>query len=64
MKSLRCPICGKAQDRAYRPFCSARCANVDLQRWLAGRYRLSEGPEDAQEGAPKAGDETPPTEEP
>lgn len=33
-----CPICSKPADPAYRPFCSKRCADVDLQRWLTGSY--------------------------
>jgi len=36
--SSGCPICGKPVDPAARPFCSKRCADVDLQRWLSGRY--------------------------
>lgn len=35
-----CPICGKAADLDYRPFCSKRCADVDLHRWLGGAYRV------------------------
>lgn len=35
-----CPICGKAAVEAYDPFCSKRCADVDLQRWLTGRYAI------------------------
>lgn len=35
-----CPICGKAADPAYRPFCSARCKQVDLSRWLNEVYRV------------------------
>jgi endogenous inhibitor of DNA gyrase (YacG/DUF329 family) len=35
-----CPICGKPSQSAYRPFCSKRCADVDLQRWLSGRYAV------------------------
>lgn len=38
-----CPICGKPPVEAYRPFCSKRCADVDLQRWFAGSYRLDGG---------------------
>jgi endogenous inhibitor of DNA gyrase (YacG/DUF329 family) len=34
----RCPICGKPQDADLRPFCSKRCADVDLGRWLKGNY--------------------------
>jgi endogenous inhibitor of DNA gyrase (YacG/DUF329 family) len=33
-----CPICGKPTDIALRPFCSKRCADVDLHRWLSGVY--------------------------
>ena len=35
-----CPICGKPRAPAHRPFCSSRCADVDLQRWLSGRYAI------------------------
>jgi hypothetical protein len=34
----KCPLCGKPADTAMRPFCSKRCADVDLQRWLSGSY--------------------------
>ena len=40
MSARTCPICGKPADEAHRPFCSSRCANVDLQRWLTGRYAV------------------------
>ncbi len=33
-----CPICGKPQAQATRPFCSPRCRDVDLNRWLKGSY--------------------------
>jgi uncharacterized protein len=33
-----CPICGKPASDATRPFCSPRCRDVDLNRWLSGRY--------------------------
>jgi uncharacterized protein len=36
----RCPVCGRRPDPASRPFCSARCADVDLGRWLTGEYRI------------------------
>ncbi len=35
-----CPICGKPSEAASRPFCSKRCADVDLQRWLTGNYAI------------------------
>jgi len=34
----RCPICGKAAEQAFKPFCSKRCADIDLNRWLSGVY--------------------------
>ena len=33
-----CPICGKPRSALYDPFCSKRCADVDLHRWLKGSY--------------------------
>ncbi|MES2843598.1 MAG: DNA gyrase inhibitor YacG [Pseudomonadota bacterium] len=43
---MTCPICQKASDPKYRPFCSRRCADVDLGRWLKGSYAI---PADAAE---------------
>jgi uncharacterized protein len=34
----RCPVCGRPRDAKYDPFCSRRCADVDLHRWLKGNY--------------------------
>lgn len=48
----KCVICGKPQDEHYRPFCSKRCADVDLNRWFSGGYAIpaveedEPGPED------------------
>lgn len=44
----RCPICGKPAVASHRPFCSPRCADIDLHRWLNGNYRVEtdEPPED------------------
>jgi endogenous inhibitor of DNA gyrase (YacG/DUF329 family) len=33
-----CPICGKPAAEATLPFCSVRCRDVDLNRWLSGTY--------------------------
>jgi len=46
---VSCPICEKPGDAAYSPFCSRRCADVDLQRWLTGRYAI---PVDQDEDIP------------
>jgi endogenous inhibitor of DNA gyrase (YacG/DUF329 family) len=35
-----CPICGKPATPKSRPFCSPRCARIDLGRWLKGSYRI------------------------
>jgi uncharacterized protein len=35
-----CPICGKTADEQFRPFCSRRCREVDLNRWLSGVYAV------------------------
>ena len=43
-----CAVCGKpvAPDNRFRPFCSARCRQVDLGRWLAGDYAIPVKPDD------------------
>jgi endogenous inhibitor of DNA gyrase (YacG/DUF329 family) len=38
--AAKCPICGKEGAQAYRPFCSKRCADIDLGRWLKESYRV------------------------
>jgi endogenous inhibitor of DNA gyrase (YacG/DUF329 family) len=38
--SKPCPICGKPAEQPFRPFCSRRCADVDLHRWLSGAYAV------------------------
>jgi endogenous inhibitor of DNA gyrase (YacG/DUF329 family) len=35
-----CPECGKPSSEASYPFCSKRCADVDLNRWLSGSYSV------------------------
>ncbi|MEZ5796764.1 MAG: DNA gyrase inhibitor YacG [Paracoccaceae bacterium] len=37
---MSCPVCGKPARPEYRPFCSRRCADVDLARWLNESYRI------------------------
>ncbi len=45
-----CPICERPADAKYRPFCSKRCADVDLARWLGGRYAIPAAREEDGEG--------------
>lgn len=47
----RCPMCGRPAIAQHRPFCSGRCADLDLGRWLKGDYRV------AGDEAPGDGDE-------
>lgn len=42
-----CPICRKPAQEQYRPFCSRRCADVDLQRWLSDRYAIPAGEDES-----------------
>ncbi|MBR0797668.1 DNA gyrase inhibitor YacG [Bradyrhizobium jicamae] len=46
--SRACPICGKPAEQSFRPFCSPRCRDVDLNRWLTGAYVVP-GREDDEE---------------
>jgi len=47
-----CPICGKATEEKFKPFCSKRCADVDLHRWMSGSYAIPVT-EDEEEDEPR-----------
>ncbi|MBN8926341.1 MAG: DNA gyrase inhibitor YacG [Rhodospirillales bacterium 69-11] len=49
---VRCAICGKPVHPSHRPFCSPRCAEVDLGRWLTGQYRIPGPPAELEEDSP------------
>lgn len=53
-RPARCPICGAVVRQDHRPFCSKRCADADLSRWLTGSYRI---PTDERADAEQAEDE-------
>ena len=55
--SRPCPICRKPAQPAYRPFCSKRCADVDLQRWLVGSYVIPGGSGEDAEDQPRSPDD-------
>ena len=62
----KCPICARDSDTHYRPFCSRRCADIDLSRWLSGTYAIPDEAEDedgADDGSgsnlPRAEDDVP-----
>ena len=46
---MACPICGKPGDPKLKPFCSERCSDIDLGRWLSDRYVIP-ATEDEDEG--------------
>lgn len=39
-KARSCPICGQPSERSVYPFCSPRCKDIDLNRWLTGAYAI------------------------
>jgi len=45
-----CPICGKPEVAKYKPFCSARCADIDLNRWFTGAYAIPATEDDDEDG--------------
>ncbi|WP_108681152.1 DNA gyrase inhibitor YacG [Methyloceanibacter sp. wino2] len=51
----RCPICRKPTVKAHRPFCSKRCAELDLGRWLKGAYAVPGDPAEEAYPEPPAG---------
>jgi uncharacterized protein len=52
-RTTSCPICGKPAVENVRPFCSRRCANVDLNRWFSGVYAVPIKEEEDEDGVPK-----------
>ena len=54
-----CPVCGKPSTQADHPFCSPRCADIDLNRWLSGAYVIPAGP-----AAPEDDDDALPAQDP
>lgn len=57
---MTCPICHKEADPKYKPFCSRRCADVDLGRWLTGSYAIPVTEEEAGDSAPDGSEDVPP----
>lgn len=57
---MSCPMCKKPAEKAFRPFCSRRCADLDLGRWLNGSYAIAvveeDGGEDWDAPGPEAGE--------
>ena len=49
-KAGTCPICRRPADPALSPFCSKRCADIDLNRWLTGVYAVPVTEEEDEDG--------------
>ena len=61
LRTKACPICGKPTLETFRPFCSRRCADVDLNRWLSGVYAVPVKEEEDEDGTAKPDGEAPGT---
>ncbi|WP_298222010.1 DNA gyrase inhibitor YacG [Acidocella sp.] len=46
---MKCPICGKPAAPSHKPFCSRRCADIDLGRWLNSGYALPAPPAEGED---------------
>ncbi|MCY4150868.1 MAG: DNA gyrase inhibitor YacG [Aestuariivita sp.] len=62
---MTCPICRRPTTEVYKPFCSMRCANIDLSRWFDGTYTIAlsatedaEGDGGTDNALPSDGDES------
>ncbi len=53
---MTCPICARETDPKYRPFCSRRCADVDLGRWVTGSYVIPVTEDEPVDEAPEEDD--------
>ena len=52
----KCPLCGKPAVVEFRPFCSKRCADLDLFHWFKGDYAIPACEDDAEEEKSSEGD--------
>jgi uncharacterized protein len=52
-RARSCPICRKPVAESFRPFCSRRCADIDLNRWLSGVYAVPVREDEDEDGTPR-----------
>ena len=52
-----CPVCGKPAVRGFYPFCSKRCGDIDLNRWLSGSYAIAAVEDGQSVDSQEAGDD-------
>lgn len=55
--TVPCPVCKKPSSQAHHPFCSSRCQDIDLNRWLSGGYVIPGEAVEEEEPAPARGGE-------
>jgi len=55
-RTASCPICRKPVVEKFRPFCSKRCADVDLNRWFTGAYVVAGKEDEDEDGARNDGE--------
>jgi endogenous inhibitor of DNA gyrase (YacG/DUF329 family) len=56
LRQVPCPVCGKPSSQQFHPFCSARCKDIDLNRWLSDGYVIP-GTKLEEDEAPVTGGE-------
>lgn len=55
-KARPCPECGRPSDRTLYPFCSNRCKDIDLNRWLSGSYAIPVSEDEENQRPPEDGE--------
>lgn len=55
-KGMACPICGSPVDPIFKPFCSRRCADIDLHRWLSDSYAIPAADDESESDHPNGVD--------
>ena len=48
-KTKKCPVCGRPEVAEHAPFCSSRCKDRDLLKWLGDGYAIPGPPADPEE---------------
>ena len=61
-RAPKCPICERLATDPFRPFCSKRCQDVDLGRWLTGTYAIPVREEEDEDKPPVPAGSKPETE--
>lgn len=54
---MKCPICRKPADPEFKPFCSRRCADLDLGKWMNDSYAIPGELADVAEENPPSGED-------